>query len=154
MENHLGSKEMGHLSQYSYWYDLLGSIFFSVNICHYTTVTGNSVRSRWQCVYLECKLFSIVFVETLQHSAIYPHPEHLTCYTVIVCNDIPFDLQRFVVEGFEKTLRERSRVQIWLLLDRDSRLVRIRHVNYRQHMSEEWWQSNRCVSRPLTASGS
>lgn len=29
-------------------------------------------------VYLECKLFSTVFVEYFQHSAVYPHPEDLT----------------------------------------------------------------------------
>lgn len=74
-------------------------------------------------------------MEYFQHSAIYPHPEHLTCYTVIVCYDIPLDLQR-VVKRFHKTLRERSRVQIGLLLDRESRLVLVgRHcLNYRKHM--------------------
>lgn len=75
-------------------------------------------------------------MEYFQHSAIYPHPEHLTCDTVIVCYYTPFDLKRIVKSIVHKTLWERSRVQVRLLLDRESRLELIRHVNYRQHMSD------------------
>lgn len=110
------------------------SIFIAANITNLVNRFSRYYRN--QHVYLYCIFFFTVFVKYFQHSAIYPHAEHLTCYPVIVCYDSLFNLKR-VVERFHGKLCERIRAQIRQLLGLESRLVLVRHVNYRQHMSEK-----------------